>query len=423
MEATRVMVGWTGKVILRSAAVLSIFLLPLVLSGCESKGYPESLIYLPRTDPLPANPPEKDAPSFDRPGEYPEVLFFGLSAEERGKLLVLPSKMEEAQRETLEKALTRIFGTPAHPRVGSGDALESVKKVSQELKLDEETLAHGSALYRQQCLHCHGLTGDGHGPTAPWVHPHPRDYRQGRFKFTSSSQQEGRRKPRREDLFRTLREGIDSSSMPSFRLLADNDLEALVSYVIHLSLRGQTEFEVIKAALSAEGLDQGVEAAVNAYLEDVVSQWQDAQASNSLIQPGPAPNVANDQEMRESVQRGFDLFVRAKAEGNKKSAGCLGCHTDFGRQSAYKYDVWGTIVRPADVTTGMYRGGRRPIDLYWRIYSGINGVNMPASGANLESKDIWDLVNFLQVLPYRAMREGYGIKLESNEPTQVATRP
>jgi len=76
-----------------------------------------------------------------------------------------------------------------------------------------------------------------------------------------------------------------------------------------------------------------------------------------------------------------------------------------------------------DITTGMYRGGRRPIDLYWRIHSGINGVNMPASKDNLDSKDIWDLVNFLQVLPYPMMRENYRINLESNESTQVAARP
>jgi len=418
-----VIAGLPGKFALRSVAFVSVFLGLLVLSGCEGEGYPDDLVYAPRTDPLPTTPPDKDAPAFDRPGEYPEVLFAGMAADERGKLLVYPAKLKEDQHQALEKSLTRLFGTPAHPRVGSSDASDSVKKLTQDLYLDEETLARGSMLYRHQCLHCHGLNGDGRGATAPWVHPHPRDYRQGRFKFTSSSQQEGRRKPRREDLLRTLREGIDSSSMPSFRLLPDEDLEALVSYVIHLSVRGQTEFEVIKSALSAEGLDQSVDEAVNAFFEDVVNQWQDAQTPNNAIQPGPYPKFANDQEMRASVQRGFDMFVRAKAEGSKKSAGCLGCHTDFGRQSAYKYDAWGTIVRPADLTTGIYRGGRRPIDLYYRIHSGINGVNMPASKDNLNPNEIWDLVNFLQVLPYRSMRESYGIQLESKEPTQVAARP
>jgi mono/diheme cytochrome c family protein len=66
-----------------------------------------------------------------------------------------------------------------------------------------------------------------------------------------------------------------------------------------------------------------------------------------------------------------------------------------------------------DLTTGIYHGGRRPIDLYWRIHSGINGVNMPASKDNLDSKDIWDLVSFLRVLPYPTMLKKYDIHLES----------
>jgi mono/diheme cytochrome c family protein len=406
-----------------SVAILLTFVGLLSLSGCQSEGYPENLAYPARTDPLIINTPSSDAPSFDRPGEFPEVLFAGLNAEERSKLLVYPAKMKEDQRAELEKSLARVFGTPAHPKVEAGSAADdTLKQLSQGLQLDEETLARGSAHYRHQCLHCHGLTGDGRGPTAPWVNPHPRDYRQGRFKYTSSSQQEGQRKPRREDLLRTMREGIEGSSMPSFRLLPDNDLEALASYVIHLGLRGRVEFEVMRAALSPEGLDQSVDATAMEFLTLEASQWLDAQAPKSLIQPGPHPNVASDQEMRESIERGFGLFVRKNPEGNKKAAGCLGCHTDFGRQSAFKYDIWGTIVRPVDLTTGIYHGGRRPIDLFWRIYSGINGANMPASKENLDSKDIWDLVNFLQVLPYPKMRELYGIHLESSEPAPVAAR-
>jgi mono/diheme cytochrome c family protein len=410
-----VIAGFPSKMILRSSVVIvPVFLGLCLLPGCENAGYPEDLDYPLRTDPLVVGTPKEDAPDFDRPGEFPEVLFAGLPAEEKAKLLVSPSKMSEEQREALDEALTRIFGTPAHPKVDAGsDAGDTVKKLSEEMQLDEETLARGSSVYRYQCLHCHGLTGDGRGATAPWVNPHPRDYRLGRFKFTSSNQSEGQRKPRREDLLRTLREGIDGSSMPSFRLLPDDDLEALVSYVVHLSLRGQTEFEVMRSALSAEGLDDTIDAAVAEFLNNEAGQWLEAQAPKSKIQPGPYPNITSDKEMEESVQRGYGLFVRKDPEGNKKAAGCLGCHTDFGRQSAYKYDIWGTIVKPVDMTKGLYRGGRRPIDLYYRIHSGINGANMPASKDNLEPKDIWDLVNFLQVLPYPAMRDKYGIRLES----------
>jgi hypothetical protein len=44
----------------------------------------------------------------------------------------------------------------------------------------------GYSLYRLHCLHCHGVSGAGDGPTAPFLYPRPRDYRKGLFKFTST---------------------------------------------------------------------------------------------------------------------------------------------------------------------------------------------------------------------------------------------
>lgn len=388
------------------------FLLATLLTGCDLDGYPEDLRYPPRTDVLVVDKPKVDAPreqGFERPGEFPKVLLAGLPEKEKEQLIIDPASLKDDQRSVLEDELTKRFGTPANPRADIGDAA-----LTTQLKLDDETLGRGSTVYRQQCLHCHGLSGDGRGATAPWVNPHPRDYRQGIFKFTSSSQDEGRRKPRKEDLLRTLREGIEGTSMPSFRLLPEDNLEALASYVIHLSMRGEIEFQVIRALVKGE--ESNVSETISAYLELIRGNWQGAQTS--MIKPPAYPGDTlkteeeRDKYLRESIGRGLGLFARAQAEGNLKSAGCLGCHSDFGRQSAYKYDAWGTIVKPADLTTGVYRGGRRPIDLYWRIHSGINGVTMPASSSSLTPEEVWDVVNFLQVLPYPKMREKYGIKLE-----------
>ena len=51
---------------------------------------------------------------------------------------------------------------------------------------DAKPQAGGYALYRRNCLHCHGVSGAGDGPTAPFLYPTPRDYRKGIFKFTST---------------------------------------------------------------------------------------------------------------------------------------------------------------------------------------------------------------------------------------------
>jgi mono/diheme cytochrome c family protein len=200
--------------------------------------------------------------------------------------------------------------------------------------------------------------------------------------------------------------------MPSFGLLKEEELEGLVSYVIHLSIRGQLEFQVMKEILmadsdlaEADGISKRIDEYMDASNENsVTGSWKTAQQQDHVIVPeNPYPSK---EERKASVQRGFEKFRQ------QTGAGCIKCHTDYGRQSLLFYDDWGTIGRPADLTTGVYRGGRRPIDLYWRIHSGINGSNMPNFSGQLSSKDIWDMVNFLQVLPYPGMREEYGIQID-----------
>jgi mono/diheme cytochrome c family protein len=381
-------------------AAVGLLLLGLsFLSGCGSNAYPEDLEYPVRSGvlliaaPTPANPPV----SFEPPGELNFILD-ALDDTEKSKTYNLndPKYMTPEDRDQYQLALNKLFGTPAVPLVSAID-----DKTRAELKLDPETLAEGS----RHCLHCHGLTGDGHGPTAPWVNPHPRDYRRGIFKFSSSSQPYGEvRKPRRDDLRRTLEEGIDGTSMPSFRLLPSNEPEALISYVMHLSIRGQAEFRTLRDQLTI-GLDEGVEQALTKNTKSVAKFWWDASFAREdgklryLIQPGSYPKYDSEQKRLASVRKGFQLFVTS----GPSSASCISCHKDYGRQSPLSFDEWGTIIRPADLTLGLYRGGRRPVDFYYRIHSGINGSGMTAFGSTLSSEEIWDLVNFVQALPYPQM--------------------
>src|SRR5205823_4042197 len=65
----------------------------------------------------------------------------------------------------------------------------------------ERLLEGGYGLYRKHCLHCHGVSGDGNGPTAAFLWPRPRDYRPGLFKFTSTNSNQ---KPTRSDLERII---------------------------------------------------------------------------------------------------------------------------------------------------------------------------------------------------------------------------
>jgi mono/diheme cytochrome c family protein len=425
----------------------------LLLAGCNGDGYPEDLTYPVRIDPIFFSqdfPP--DTPSaFDKPGELftrfedPANPLYEFKPDKKNYALLFPGEDPRTQKtglsdddETkLDNALTELYGTPSQPTVNlpkrTRQLLQRDKVKFKLLKLDDETLARGSKAYRLHCLHCHGLTGDGRGPTAPWVNPHPRDYRQGIFKFISSQAPESdflpnsralsRRKPRRADLFRTLHEGIEGTSMPSFTLHPQEELEDLVSYVIHLSLRGETELLLIHRHLAEKKIKNFTAAAV-ATQRELIRFWVYAEehpitptkenyprypekTGEPLLvtqPPDKEKEPEKEEALKKSVQNGFKLF---KA--------CLSCHVDYGRQSGFKYDLWGTVVRPANLTLGVYRGGRRPVDLFYRLYGGIDGVNMPQYSPTREENresEIWDIVNFLQVLPYPAMRERYGINIK-----------
>src|SRR5262249_57552689 len=74
-----------------------------------------------------------------------------------------PAELAADKRGELAEQLEDVFGTPAKPSVAGARFASAVAK----LELGEEALARGSVLYRRHCVHCHGLTGDGRGPTGP----------------------------------------------------------------------------------------------------------------------------------------------------------------------------------------------------------------------------------------------------------------
>jgi mono/diheme cytochrome c family protein len=288
--------------------------------------------------------------------------------------------------------------------------------------------AGGYGVYRRNCLHCHGVSGAGDGPTAEFLFPIPRDFRKGVFKFTSTPS--GSR-PHRDDLRRTITNGLHGTSMPAFgALLSPAEIEQAVDYVIFLSIRGETELSLIEEGTisdendeSALGDDTAKEAATG-----IFAKWVDAQTE--VVDP-PSPRTP---PTRESILRGRDLFSGRTAEKLE----CTGCHgtrgagdglsfvnkSDFDfvvfggnpseRQARVdrlppdvktlwnqKPDDWGHPLRPANLTKPVYKGGRRPIDLFWRIAKGINGSQMPAHYPTpLNDQKVWDVVNFVLQLPY-----------------------
>ncbi len=279
------------------------------------------------------------------------------------------------------------------------------------------TLSESAELYRIQCLHCHGNAGGGDGPTAEFLDPLPRDYRKGIFKFTAVKD---KARPSRADLFRILADGVPGTAMPSFRRFSDAELHGLVDYVMLLAKRGETEALLVASFTADDVLTAEMVTETYAEVED---KWRAA----------PEWFFAYDGEVPEPTE---ELLARGREVFNDATTGnCASCHGMLGRgdgESAFKPDPtdptrtvsaydddWGNPILPRDLTVGIFRGGRRPIDIYRRIYAGINGTPMPALGESrgadgsllVPPDDMWALVHYVRSLSER--EDGEGLKAYS----------
>jgi mono/diheme cytochrome c family protein len=381
-------------------------------------------------------------------------------------------EMKEENQQTIANVLLAMFGTPDDPFVlpETGLDIKKLQLAAGPVRSDR-TGVHGG-LFREHCVHCHGITGDGMGPTATFLKPYPRDYRQGKFKFTSTPTMA---MPTDEDLARVIRHGVPGTAMPAFEVaLTQPEVDALVEYVKYLSLRGQVEIGLV---LQIQDLNIGATlpedraTLVDTVLLPEVEKWQSA--VQAVIQPAKPP--PDDFGSDASIAKGRELFF------SEKKGNCVLCHgtTALGDGQRTNYDEWSkqvndvrtsseaTLARraqieaeteqkteeiennkklspaekreqiaaleeaqekaltdlepaeelarwklavieahaleprmidPRNLRMGVYRGGRRPIDLYYRLEAGINGSGMPK--APLDELEKWQVIDYVLSLPY-----------------------
>lgn len=364
----------------------------------------------------------------------------------------------------VQQAVEEMFGTADVPKLLEGveaASLDRLRQAAGRVYSDEQDVHFG--LYRKHCIRCHGTAGDGRGPAARLLSPYPRDFRLGKFKFKSTPQGS---KPTADDLARTLRMGIPGTSMPSFSLLRDAEIEALAEYVIYLSVRGETERELLNQVSHTLDYSRGDRlidfdlktkkpADFDAQFDKLESVAKNNYAKWQVASP-PSPTLptafpvgvvadiedsASVDQLQKSVARGRQLFV-----GNLAS--CSKCHAEdgSGANAPKDHDLWtkdwmiaaninpddkaaikpmlkaGALkpipMRPRDLREGVYRGGGTPEDIYLRIVNGIEGTSMPAAALQpnvsegLTTDQVWDLVNFVLNLPDMAS-EGKLVKAKA----------
>jgi len=302
---------------------------------------------------------------------------------------------------------------------------EATFKQGEQVALVGEHLRNGRALYHRHCVHCHGVSGDGNGPTAQYLTPRPRDYRRGLFKFTSTTVSV---RPSRDDLHRVIKYGVPGTYMPSFMLLPENETREIVEYVRWLAMRGEYETKIVvpmqsdftgnpenrtAASEAAEALkvfrESDLPGLVETAAQELSDDWSAAEDEGNTVLPKSSRTPSGP----ESIDRGRKLFLGEKAK-------CASCHGELGRGNGPSteafndvpgkpgvksdvpglFDIWGNIIKPRNLTQDVFRGGRRPVDVYRRIHSGIKGTPMQAFGSTLTDEEIWDLVNYVYSIPH-----------------------
>lgn len=386
---------------------------------------------------------------------------------------VVAKQIAPEHQKAVANILGAMFGTPDQPFALPETGLDQrqLAMAAGPVWSDEQGGKHG--LYRRHCAHCHGISGDGLGPTAAILDPYPRDYRSGVFKFKSTYTAA---QPTDDDLRRIIHDGIPSTAMPAFALLPPDEINALVEYVKYLSIRGQMEIALVGFIFDEgfepeEPLDPAADPElndiiVNDLLVGVMEGWESA--AEQVILPEDAaipPDDRTPEQIAESAAKGRELFFSA-TKGN-----CVKCHgpTGLGDGQQDDFDNWnkankqfiddtegpsGLAVEvqelkqqlgqlkgeereaaaeelnqkvrelaerqklvahmlrprnaiPRNLRDGTYRGGRRPLDIFWRVSAGIAGTPMPASGpagegaqGTLTQEEIWHIVDYVHSLPY-----------------------
>jgi mono/diheme cytochrome c family protein len=228
-------------------------------------------------------------------------------------------------------------------------AAQKMEELEEGMDPEAEAKA-GQIVYEKWCAPCHGLTGKGDGPAAPFLVPKPRNFFAGAFKIRTTESGE---LPQDDDVLKIIMKGMPGSSMPAWEgLITTTEAKQTVVYI-------KTLIE-----------------------EEVMEYWP----PETVTIGEPLPVTA------ESIAKGKELYTTMK---------CWECHGNEGKgdglAASKLKDDWGFPIKAADLTQGWnFRGGHTITDIFRTFTTGLNGTPMPAYLDVLSDEDRWHLANFVK---------------------------
>lgn len=291
------------------------------------------------------------------------------------------------------------------PRMWNQQVSRAVTAMKDEVQAQRRGL-EPDALYQLRCAVCHGETGAGDGPAAEFMYPKPRDFTLGLFKYKTSP---GTTMPRDEDLFRTIKHGLEGTGMPGWsKLLTDDQISSLIPVI--------KRFDIALAWAPEDAPDDAFDED-GRYLRDDFRVVTAVEPSEGQVPYTP-----------ESVARGRDVFEQA----------CTECHGDRARGNITSgkrlEDDWGNRIWPRDLTkpwtwrvtnvtgTGADSRDRTIRNIYRRLSIGIPGTPMPAHRAETEGdedpltlEERWHVSNYVYSLRENAPPPPRGATITARE--------
>jgi mono/diheme cytochrome c family protein len=229
--------------------------------------------------------------------------------------------------------------------------------------------AEAVRLYRSRCAACHGVTGEGDGPTGDGLARAPRDFRRQRFRFVSTENGVASL----DDLARSIERGILPAGMPHGRDLTPTARRALAAYVLEIQRLGVQE--------------------------ELRGRW----FSRSDLEDRACAEIAG-----RATRGGRQVAVPPRPARTDSAVGqrayeehCAVCHGLDGRgaRSVSLTDDLGRPLAPPPFEAGQFLGGEGDEDLYWRVRCGLPGTAMPAfASAAIDDELIWDVIEHVRAL-------------------------
>lgn len=262
-------------------------------------------------------------------------------------------------------------------------ATESKIKVKKPWIVTPALIAHGKEIFAIQCATCHGPNGEGNGPAAAALNPHPRN-------FHAAEGWVNGRKP--SQVFKTLKEGIPGSGMASFATLPPDDRWALAHFVLTF---GSPPPSDSAGDLAAIGINPNSETA------EAVKETPSIPVEFALERMTvPDPKIVEQQPLSQWGSKRLAVeTIPSRPGAQLYQQRCVECHGIEGKGGVHVQNLGAAPV--AAVVTTPFKKGAGPLasqESFNRLMLfGIQGEPLHRMGelTTSELKDLYQHVNEL----------------------------